>query len=138
MAPLPERVLHVDSPQDLHAGLPLTSTAGLLTGPHVAPRPPLLNAVASDPAEMQGSRPSPPLNSSRQPSRPGPRLCPWSVPPTGTASMGCLWPLRGPQCSSSLTLLGPDRSVLILPRGPARSDPLPSLLCPSWHPPVCC
>ena len=40
MAPLPECVSHVDSPQDLRAGLPLISTAGLLMGPHVAPRLP--------------------------------------------------------------------------------------------------
>lgn len=32
-----------------------------------------------------------------------------------TASVGCLWPLRGPQCSALLTLLGPDRGVLMLP-----------------------
>ena len=60
-----------------------------------------------------------------QPSRPGP--CPSSVPPHHSISVGCLRPLWGPQGSSSLSLLGPDRDILILLT--AQPSPSPFHLC---------
>ena len=111
LAWLPERVSRVSSPQGLHVGLPLTSTAGLLTGPHVAPRPPLLNAVATDPAEIQGSHSSPLLRAPG--SLPGPAPAPHLSPHISSIS--------------SLTLLGPDRDILTLLT--AQPSPSPSRLC---------
>lgn len=76
-----------------------------------------------------------PWNSPRQPSRPGPCLCPWPVPRRALPSWGaCGLPVRASVQPARWTLLGPDRSVLILPAAqPGLTLPSPalSLLAPS-------
>lgn len=128
MARLPERVSRVASPQGLHAGLPLTSTAGLLTGPHVAPQPPLLNMVATDPAKIQGSHSSPPLRALGSP--PGPAPAPRLSPPHQLCLHGVP---AAPVRASGQLITDSSRSRQrrpYTPYGPAKSHPLPPLCCP--------